>query len=306
MEMPIIKEKDTICVVAPAGMLRYEDLELPIQLLEGLGYPIELGKHLFHKYFYGYNYSGSVQERTEDLQWALDHPTAKAIWFARGGYGGVQIVDDLNLDSFHKNPKWCIGYSDNTIFHQLLNKNNIPTIHGTTLKPLGKNLHEVSFYSVLEILKGDSVLFNLVPHKHNQNGNIKAPITGGNLSILYSLTGSKTMDQLKGKILFIEDWHENWYHLDRMLRGMERAGVFEGIRGLLVGSFTKMDNNTENYDYLSPFDTYSYQIIADIFESYNIPKAFGFSAGHIEANLAFPIGKIASLSVDSKEVSLQF
>ncbi len=295
--MPVIREKDIICIVAPAGALKQEDIAFPIQILQDLGYQVELGAHLFQKYYYGYNYAGTPEQRAEDLQWALDHPKAKAIWFARGGYGGVQLLDRLDTTLFQNKPKWCIGYSDNTVFHQMFSLQGIPSIHGITLKPLSVDQKEVSLHTVLNILKSQPLSYQWDAHIHNQKGEIKASVSGGNLSILYSLLGSKGLDTMEGKILFIEDWQENWYHLDRMLWAMKRAHVFEGIKGLLVGSFTKMDDKEENKDYSIPFDTYAYQIISDAFREYDVPKAFGFSAGHINHNWALPLAQVLSLNI---------
>lgn len=306
MKMPQLKEKDTICIVAPAGALKEADIAHTVQKLKNRGFHIELGAHIFNQYFYGYNYAGTVAERVEDLQWALNHPKAKAIWFARGGYGGVQLIDALDWKYFAKHPKWLIGYSDNTVFHQYLSLQKIPSIHGMTAKLLSKDQSEASFETVIQVIQNQSLTYQFSRQSHNQKGKVKGILTGGNLSILYSLLGSKTIDHPKGKILFIEDWQENWYHLDRMLHGLKREGWLDKIIGLIVGSFTKMDVKEENPNYTQYFDSYSYQIISDFFKEYDIPKAFGLPVGHINDNRALIMGSEMHMEVNEEEVILTF
>ncbi len=298
------KESNIVCVAAPAGMLEPADIAPMTKYLEEKGYQVELGPNVFKKYFYGYNYAGTPAERISDMQWALDHPTAKAIWCARGGYGGVQLIDHLDWSGFQKNFKWLVGYSDNTVFHQYLSRIQIPSIHGMTLKLLSKEQSAASWDSVFEIMEQLEMKNQFDSHDLNLQGEISAPITGGNLSILYSLLGSSSIDTFKDKIVFMEDWQENWYHLDRMLTAMHRAGIFEGIKGLLVGSFTKMDDRDENLDYSNAYDAYAYQIISDHFKSMNIPKAFGLPMGHIDDNRALLLGHEVKLNVGNSEVTL--
>src|SRR5690606_22629606 len=113
---------------------------------------------------------------------------------------------------------------------------------------------------------------------------------GGNLSILYSLSGSQSALNGDNLILFIEDWNENWYHLDRMLMNLKRSGLLGKIKGLLVGSFTRMDLEAENPEFTEEFDSVSYQIIHQFAENYTIPVCFGFPAGHIGDNRALIMG----------------
>ena len=80
--------------------------------------------------------------------------------------------------------------------------------------------------------------------KKNKLGKGKGKLVGGNLSILYSLLGSKTSINTDGKILFIEDLDEYLYHVDRMIIGLKRNGYFDNLQGLIVGGMTQMHDNT--------------------------------------------------------------
>src|SRR6476661_8556195 len=111
---PYLKEGDTILIIATARKTTAAELEPVVKKINSWGLKAEFGKNLFSE---ENQFSGSDDERREDLQWALDHPTARAIIIARGGYGTLRIIDSVNFDLFAKTPKWLIGFSDVTVLH---------------------------------------------------------------------------------------------------------------------------------------------------------------------------------------------
>ncbi|MGM5630980.1 LD-carboxypeptidase [Apibacter raozihei] len=300
--MERLKKGDTVLITAPAGMVTEDQIQPALNVIKANDWNYEIAQNTFNQYNFAYKYSGTPPERLSDLQWALDHPYAKAIWFARGGYGGVQIVDRLNLNKFKKNPKWLIGYSDNTVFHQHFNRRGFPSLHATVCKPLPQGQSQDTYSTLTQALQQQSLNYTISPDSFNQQGEAQGLLTGGNLSILYSLLGSNTLDHFKDKILFIEDWYENYYHIDRMLIGLERAGALKGITGLIVGGFTKMDSKEENSQYDEPFDSLAYEVISERFKNYHIPKVFGFPTGHIYDTRALIMGAGTKLIVTKDKV----
>ena len=115
--IPYLQTGDTVVIVTPAKKIEESYITKAIQLLESWGLHVEVGAHALGSHYY---FSGTDAERAEDMQWALDHPTAKAIICARGGYGSVRIIEELNYKTFTKNPKWVVGFSDITIFHNYI------------------------------------------------------------------------------------------------------------------------------------------------------------------------------------------
>jgi muramoyltetrapeptide carboxypeptidase len=112
---PYLKKGDTIGLVCPAGYMPKEKIQPCIQVLQrDWGFKVREGKTLGS----GENYfSGTDNERLDDLQEMLDDPTVKAVLCARGGYGVGRIIDRLDFRKFKKHPKWLIGYSDITVLH---------------------------------------------------------------------------------------------------------------------------------------------------------------------------------------------
>ena len=307
IQPPDLEKGDKIAIVAPAKRMLEGELSEAIQLIEDWGFEAVLGKNIYKQYDLGYLYAGTDNERASDFQWAIDDPEIKAIWCARGGYGSVKIIDQLNFDAFKTNPKWVIGYSDITVFHNHINRLGFQTIHGVTAKKLADvEYHLDSYPSLYLALTGENINYSIPSsNPYNKIGEVKGELIGGNLSIVYSLLGSESAINPKGKILFLEDWFENWYAVDRMLMNLKRNGVFDQISGLLLGSFTHMDTELENNEnYNHSYDPKTYDVIHELTKTLNIPIGYEFPAGHTGYNLSLKMGEVFRLKVDSKSVNL--
>jgi muramoyltetrapeptide carboxypeptidase len=107
---------------------------------------------------------------------------------------------------------------------------------------------------------------------------------GGNLAMLAHLTGSDAQIDTVDKILFIEDIGEHLYHIDRMLLNLKRSGQLSKLKGLLIGSFTDIEDTDR------PFGQTLEQIISDKVKEYDFPMAFNFACGHDEVNHTLVLG----------------
>ena len=286
---PYLKAGDAIGIVAPARKINRNELEFTIRWWEEQGFRIVLGKHLFAEH---HQYAGTDEERLEDLQNMLDNSDIKAIFCARGGYGTLRIIDKLDFLSFNLEPKWICGFSDITVLHNHINKNcGVATIHSTMPVSMnGNNLENLE--TLYKMLTGEKQQYEWNPHLLNRTGECSGQLVGGNLSLLYALSGSISEMDTTNKILFIEDVDEYLYHIDRMMLQLKRAGKLAHLAGLLVGSFTKMRDNDIAFG--SAFE----QIIYEHCAEYDYPIAFDFPAGHSERNLAMKFGGEYILSVN--------
>ena len=122
-----LQKGDTIAIVSTARKNIEDNLKPTIDLLEGWGLKVKLGKTIGLDY---YQLAGTDQQRAVDFQEQMDNPNIKAIWCVRGGYGTVKIIDLLDFTKFKQNPKWIIGFSDVTVLHSHLNRLGIESIHG--------------------------------------------------------------------------------------------------------------------------------------------------------------------------------
>jgi muramoyltetrapeptide carboxypeptidase len=285
---------DTIGLICPARKISISEIRPAIEWLEAQGFRVLVGKSVGAEY---HQFAGDDALRKRDLQEMLDHPDVKAVLACRGGYGTVRIIDDINYVRFVDKPKWLIGYSDMTALHSHVNHvMGIASIHATMPVNFSANSAE-ALQSLLDAIKGHALHYQWASHSLNRTGIAEGEVVGGNLSILYSLLGTKTGLHTSGKWLFLEDLDEYLYHIDRMMMALKRAGKLSGLAGLIVGGLTDMKDNT------IPYGATAEEIIASHVAEYSYPVAFGFPAGHQADNRAIKLGISANIAVD-KEVCL--
>ncbi|CAG0995680.1 MAG: LD-carboxypeptidase [Bacteroidetes bacterium] len=284
---PYLRPGDKVGVVAPARKVIASEMEYAIQTLVNWNLVPVLGSNIYKQF---HQFSSTQQERVSDFQQMLNDPSIKAIIAARGGYGTLQIIDELDFSLFQKNPKWIVGYSDITVLHSHIHAQyNIATMHATMLINFTKD--EESTQSLKRALFGESLKYEVEKNKLNKKGQASGALVGGNLSILYALNGSVSDIHTDGKILFIEDLDEYLYHIDRMMMNLERSGKLKKLAGLIVGGMNDMKDNAV------PFGKTAEEIISEKIKKYNYPVCFNFPAGHDRKNLALLLGKEVKLEV---------
>ena len=298
---PLFLQKgDTVMIIAPAGIMKdTTKVESGIELLKEWGLNVKLGKHLFEQNFH---FAGTNTQRTEDFQNAIDDSTVKAIWCARGGYGSVRIIDDIDFTKFKQNPKWIIGFSDITVFHNEINKLGIETIHALmpiTYKP-DNGEQKKAQKSLKKALFGKKITYRITKSEFNKEGETEGQIVGGNLSILYSLLGTKSSLNVDNKILFIEDIGEYVYHIDRMLISLKRNGYFDNCKGLIVGGISDIREND------TPFGKTAEEVVLDVVKDFDFPVSFDFPAGHITDNRVLILGRTITLNVKDNKTVIKF
>jgi muramoyltetrapeptide carboxypeptidase len=293
---PALKAGDTVTLLATARKINTDEIEFALQTLKSWGLNVTIGKTIGLD---DNQFAGTDEERLGDLQEQLDDPNVKAIICARGGYGTLRLIDEIDFRKFIKKPKWICGFSDITVLHNhLLQVYNIASLHCTMPLNFEKNTVD-SLESMKNALFGKRTHYKWNVNELNRDGNARGVICGGNLSLLYALSNSVSDVDTTDKILFIEDIDEYLYHIDRMMWQLKRAGKLENLAGLLVGHFTDMKDNTV------PYGRNAYEIIAEAVSEYDYPVYFGFPAGHEADNRAIIIGSEVQLSRVDAEVSFR-
>lgn len=292
---PYLKRGDTILIIATARARNKTALQPAIDILTSWGLRVELGKNVFKVH---HQFAGTDEERAADLQWAINHKTAKAVLIAGGGYGTLRVIDKVNFKALLKFPKWFVGYSDTTVLQSRLTHMGMASIHGTMAFQFSKN--EEATLSVKKLLFGEKHQYKIEKHKLNRLGKAQGDVVGGNLSLIYALSGSVDDLNTKNKILFIEDLDEQLYHIDRMMLQLKRSGKLKQLQALIVGGMTEMKDNT------IPYGKNAEEIIFDAVKEYNYPLCFNFPAGHIEKNMALYFGKKAKLEITKTKVDFGY
>ena len=235
---PQLKEGDLIYITAPAKATDSASVFFAKTFLEENGFRVLLSAHCLgaHRYF-----SGTDEERISDMQYGIDHPEVKVILCARGGYGCVRIVDEINWANMLREPRWVIGFSDITVFHHRLMRLGIQSIHGSMPLNFEKNTSD-ALITMLNILRGERPVITCPASDSNKLGEADGILIGGNLSIVYSMLGTDDAYIFDHSILFLEDLSEQLYHLDRMFFALKKTGALSKIKGLIIGGMTDLED----------------------------------------------------------------
>lgn len=297
MMIPRLSAGNSIGILSTARAISFQEIERAISEIELNGFIPVVGKTIGMQ---ANVFAGNDNFRAAELQEFLDDSKISAILFARGGYGTIRILDKINFTHFMNHPKWLCGFSDITILHAHVNdKLGLPTVH--SVMPFNfQNTESESIQSLFRLLKGDSSEIIFPSQLENKQGVAEGILIGGNLSILYSLLGTRYGFNTSGKILFLEDVDEYLYHIDRMLVSLKLAGKLQFLKGIIVGGFTQIKDNA------IPFGKTVEQIFNEHTADLNIPVCFQFPAGHTRLNRAFILGKHVQLTVANSGCKLVY
>ena len=299
MQPAFLQQGDTIGIIATARFITSEQWQYAKGVIESWGLKIKLAENVFQPSF---QLAGNVEERTHSFLSLWNDNEVKALLVARGGYGTIHTIDEIL--PFLNDSKWICGYSDVTVLLNACTNKDIACIH-STMPVSFEHATPEALENLRFALFGETFSFEW-NEKQIQKGSSEGKIVGGNLSVIYSQLGSATQLNTEGKILFLEDVDEMLYHVDRMLTALKRAGMFKNITGLILGGFTQMRDNTEEFGFSSnnPWGKSLVEMILEIGLNGSIPIAAGFPAGHLNDNRAFYMGRNAELIVNENSAQL--
>lgn len=298
LQPPFLKKGQTIGITLPAGYMPLEKLEVCIGTLQAWGYQVMLGKTVGSS---SANYfSGTDEERLNELQAMLDDDAIHAILCGRGGYGTNRIVDRLDWKKFKRNPKWIIGFSDITVLHcHLLSRLGIASLHAPMGAAFNDGEHTNAYITSLKnALAGKKARYTCAAHAFNKKGEASGPLVGGNLSLLVNMIGTRSDVKTNGCILFLEEIGEYIYGVDRMFRHLLRAGRLHNLAGLIIGGITDVKDTDR------PFGSTAYEAIYEVAAELGIPIAFNFPVSHNKENVALKVGISYHLKVSARGVAL--
>jgi muramoyltetrapeptide carboxypeptidase len=293
-----LKPGDEVAIVSPSFWIDEKKLADAVTLLETWGLRVRTGKNALKQ---NGPFAGSDEDRLSDLQEMTDNPEIKAVICSRGGYGVSKIISKVDFSALNKSSKWYAGFSDITVLHMWLSEVcGIMSVHGDM--PLNFNNPEktrATFRSLQQALFGEFQLYEWEGTSFRA-GNMAGEMTGGNLSLIYSLIGTKAEPETEGKILFIEEVGEYYYHIDRMMTSLKLSGKLDRLSALVIGGMNKIEEAK------IPWGKSIEETIFGIVSEYDYPLFFNFPAGHVADNRAFYIGKQAKIEVKGKKATLTF
>ncbi|MFC7642974.1 LD-carboxypeptidase [Streptosporangium lutulentum] len=288
---PPLRPGDTVAVVAPCGPVDPERLARGVRALEGLGLKVLTGAHIFDRDRY---LAGSDAVRAADLSDAWCDPEVTAVFCARGGYGATRILDLLDWDALRAaGPKTLVGSSDVTALHRafavelgLVSLFGPMPASATLGDPTGPEPRTFEHFTAAltgdpSPITGDRVI---VP------GEVAAPVTGGNLSLLAALCGTPYAMVARGRIVLLEDVGEEPYRIDRMLTQLLRTGSLDGAAGFVLGSWVDCGD--------------PYPVLEELLAPLGVPVIAGLPVGHGSPQSSVFLGALGA--IDTKSCSLAY
>ena len=225
-------------------------------------------------------FSGSIVDREDQFNRVLSLADTESdpAWImpVRGGYGSVDIAPQFRNHRFVSKTVMS-GFSDISVFLNMnRNDHNFFPVYG--MNALASFASEISAVSrkyqnklvrdFIHFQYGRDVLSSL---RVMNAGNAVAKITGGCLTVLLSTYGTDLFRDFDDRILFLEDVNEPVYVIDRMLNQMFTIGLFENIKGLIIGDFFGCKSQN-GISFMDVFHKY--------FSKMTIPVVYNFPNGH--------------------------
>ena len=292
-----LKAGDKVALISPSYFTPMENVEKTAAVLRSWGLEPVVGPNV-GKVVDG-RYAGTVAERVSDIRWALNDPTIKAIICNRGGYGTIQLINQLTLAELKASPKWLVGFSDISTLHGLFTRAGVMSIQGTMSSFLAKGGTDTTSTLMRDLLLGKVPHYELPAHSQNITGKASGTLVGGNLCTFAPNLGTQA-DATMGKdlILFVEEVEESMHNIDRQMRILQMNGVLNRCKGIILGEFTDCGNE------------FTYESVEAMFnkmlKAYNIPVLCGFPGGHGDVNLPLVMGSNVTIDVRTDGATLQF
>lgn len=286
-----------IGIVNPAYWLESARMQRAVNVFEGLGYHLVLGKSIELK---ENKCAGSPEERAADIMAMFEDPSVDAIICARGGYGGNRVLPLLDYDVIRENPKIFIGYSDITGFlNSFAQKSGFVTFHGPMLTTYGTKTIQYNLDTFHQVLSGqDNIRVGSVQAcqaRILKPGVASGPFWGGNLTLIIERLGTKDQIDTRGSILFFEDIDEDLYAFERMLLHLKNSGSLDQINGLVIGEMMEMGDSEV------PFGKNTDEIVLDVCSDLDIPIISHFPCGHGDYQATLPVSHQVEIHADSED-----
>ena len=288
---------DKVALISPSYFTPMENVEKTADVLRSWGLEPVVGPNVGKKV--DGQYAGTVAERVSDIRWALSDPSIKAIICNRGGYGTIQLIDQLTLAELKASPKWLVGFSDISTLHGLLTCAGVMSIHGTMSSFLAKGGTDATSTLMRDLLLGKVPRYEVPAHKQNIMGQASGTLVGGNVCTFAPNLGTQA-DAMMGKnlILFVEEVEESMHNIDRQMRILQMNGVLDRCKGIILGEFTDCGKEF-TYESVEA-------MLHELLKDYNIPVLCGFPGGHGDVNLPLVMGANVTIDVRSDGATLQF
>jgi muramoyltetrapeptide carboxypeptidase len=296
-----LKNGDLIGVAAVSGPVNTSNLEKGIEFVQKLGFKTKLGANIYNHFEY---LAGSDKERSDGLNNLISDPDVRGILFARGGYGSMRILTQIDYEAVKTHPKILMGMSDLTAVSMAVYRHcSLVTLAGPMLagqisEVLDRDSEGFMIRALTEPLECFDMMGKFISElKILRTGKAKGCLLGGCLSVLVSLLGTPYCPDFTDSVLFLEDVNEPAYKIDRMLTHMKLAGIFESIQGVIVGHFSGNESDASR--------SLAERIVMEYTEPRQIPVISNYPHGHALPNITLPVGALVEFEASGNHATLR-
>ena len=302
---PLLPAGCRIAVIAPSGIVQPARLERGLDVLCSWDYQPVVGRHVLAA---AGHTAGTVEQRLADLRWAMTDPEVDAIWFARGGFGAMHLLEQLvrlTRDPLAVPNRPLLGFSDATAFLAALYRERCLTtdpaaplvhglmgIHAPVITALGDLTAPAVLEKVRALLQQGCGFQARVDHVVGPRRSVRGPLVGGNVAMLAALAGTPHALRGHGAIMVLEDVGEPVYRLDRMITQLKLSGGLMGVRAFALGSFSSVPGERDQHA-----EAFVEQRLAE----FGVPVVVGVPVGHDPDNEPWVYGQVGELVIASGE-----
>ncbi|MEJ2184391.1 MAG: LD-carboxypeptidase [Gemmatimonadota bacterium] len=295
---PRLRAGDRVALVAPAGPVPADKLQIALTRVKVLGLEPVLGRAVRERTGY---LAGPDEARAADFQRAIDDPDIAAIWAVRGGYGGMRTLQHVDLAGLADRPRAFIGFSDNTVIHRALARLGLVSFHGPHA---GSDAFPPATTQCFRRVLWNAEPAGLLPDPTSGpdpttlvSGVAEGPLTGGNLAMLAATCGTSWQLDARGRIVVMEDIGEPLYRIDRLLLQLRLAGALDGAAGFAFGRFTDIPGDDERDPSLA-------DVVLSLIAPLRVPAVLGLPIGHADENWTLPLGVPSRLDADARTLTI--
>ena len=214
-----------------------EDVARLAPLLESMGLAVDLSPLLLRES------PALPEEKAAEMNRVFRDPSVDAVCDVSGGDLANTVLPLLDFEAIGASHAMFYGFSDLTVvINAIIAKTGRPAVNYQIRNLLYRDAAAQQAFFREKFLPGQFTLDDLQP-RFLRGDRLSGKVFGGNIRCFLKLAGTPYWPETDGGVLLLESLGGNAYQMVTALEQYRQAGVFDRIGGVLLGTFTKMEEN---------------------------------------------------------------